>query len=153
MRKAILFAVLVMFSLLLAAPAGPQEIPIQPDEQAQAQAAEPAQAEEPQPAPPPAPVQGRDLSKVRIPQPFIHAGTEYPAGDYWLVLAVRDGQSYFAVHNERKEPLFEELAIAKARNGSGLRVAGRGMTSGREYFRLKVAAPGEWLYGFFLVKK
>lgn len=152
MRKAIVFAVLVLFSLLLTGQEEPQEIPTQPDEQAQVQAAEPAQAEE-QPAPPPAPVQGRDLNKVRIPQPFIHAGSEYPAGVYWLVLAERDGQSYFAVHNDRKEPLFEELAIAKTRSGSGLRVAGRGMTADREFFRLKVAAPGAWLYGFFLVKK
>ncbi len=145
MRKAIVFAVLVLCALLLAAQEQePQEIPVQPDEQAQVQAEEPA---------PPPPAIGREVSRLRIPRPFIHAGKEYPAGDYWLALASREGSSYFTVQNESRNPLFEELAIAKARSGSGLRLVSRAMTGDQEFYRIKVAAPGEWLYVFFLVKK
>ncbi len=151
MKKSICFAALVLFFFLL--PGQEQEqIPVLPEEQPQVQAEEPAPAQEPPPAPP-VQVQGRDLKKVRIPQAFIHAGKEYPAGDYWMVLAARDGQSYFAVQSAEKELLFEELAIAKPRRGgSGFHVS-RQMTADSEYFRVKVSAPGEWLLGYFLVKK
>lgn len=152
MKKSILFVALVLFFFLL--PGQEQEqIPVLPEEQPLVQAEEPVPAQEPPPATP-IQVQGHDLKKVRIPQAFIHAGKEYPAGDYWLVLAARDGQSYFTVQNSGKEPLFEELALAKPRRGGSVyRVVGRRLTADREFYRIKVAAPGEWLYGFFLVKK
>ncbi len=145
MKKSILFVVLVLFFFLL--PGQEQEqIPVLPEEQPQVQAT----------APTPAPVQGKDLKRIRFPEAFIHAGREYPAGDYWLVLAVKDGQPFFAVHNARKELLFEDLAVVKprrgGRTGSSFWVEKRFMTE-REYFRIKVTTPGEWLVGYFLVKK
>jgi hypothetical protein len=154
MKKSILFVVLALFCLLLPGQEQDQEqIPVLPEEPPQVEAEEPVPAQEP-PLAPPVQLQGRDLKKVRIPQSFIHAGKEYPAGDYWMVLASRDGQSYFAVQDAAKEPLFEELAIVKPRHGGTVfRVVGRQLTTDREFYRIKVAAPGEWLYGFFLVKK
>ncbi len=62
---------------------------------------------------------------VRFPLAFIHAGKEYPAGNYRVVLAEKDGQSLFAVQNAQKELLFEELAMVKAS-----RAAARGRASG-----------------------
>lgn len=146
MKKSIIFVFLILFSLLLVGQEQEQEqIPVQPAEPATAQAVEP---------PPAQPVQGQDLKRVRIPKAFIHAGKEYPAGDYWMVLADKGGQRFFAVQNERKEPLFEELAIVKARSGGGggFRVS-KQLTADREYFRVKVTTAGEWLMGYFLVKK
>lgn len=143
MKKSILFVVLVLFFFLLP---GQEQIPVLPEEQPQVQAG----------AQTPAPVQGKDLKRIRFPEAFIHAGREYPAGDYWLVLAVKDGQPFFAVHNAQKELLFEDLAVVKprrgGRTGSSFWVEKRFMTE-REYFRVKVTTPGEWLVGYFLVKK
>ena len=56
---------------------------------------------------------------VTVPPAFIHAGKEYPAGNYRVVLAEKDGQSLFAVQNAQKEPLFEELAVVKAHPAGG----------------------------------
>lgn len=153
MKRSIVFVVLILFSLLLAAQEQePEQVPALPDEQAQPA---PQQEVEPPPQqtvePPPAP--GRDLQRVRIPMAFVHAGTEFPAGDYWLVLAEKDGQRSFLVQNERREPLFEELAIVKAHRGGGGFQVNRKLTSGEEYFRVRVNAPGEWLLAFFLIKK
>lgn len=153
MKKSLVFVVLILFFLALAGQEQEQEqIPVLSEDQPQVQAEEPVPAE----ALPPAPVvqvQGRDLKRVRIPQAFVHAGTEYPAGDYWMVLVARNGQSFFAVQNAGKEPLFEELAIVKPRRGgSGFQVS-KQMTADREFYRVRVSAPGEWLLGYFLVKK
>lgn len=156
MKKLILFAVLVLFAILLLGQEQPEQIPVQPEETPQVQAeAQPA----PQPEEPPqaqAPVPGMDLKRVRFPQAFIHAGKEYAAGDYWLVLSARDGGSFFTVQNAQKETLFEELAIVKARGGSrrgsGFRV-NKEMMRDSEYFRVKVTTAAEWLLAYFLVKR
>ena len=147
MKRSIIFAVLILFSLLLAAQEQePEQVPAQPDEQAQPA---PQQAVEPAPAPAP----GRDLQRMRIPMAFVHAGKEFPAGDYWLVLAEKDGQRSFLVQNERREPLFEELAIVMAHRGGGGFQVSRRLTAGDEFYRVRVNAPGEWLLGYFLIKK
>lgn len=181
MKKSIFFVVLVLFAIMIPAqekekeeiPVLPdeqqpqvqvQEPPVLPAEQTQVQAQEPpvlpaeqpqVQAAEPSPAPPVQP-QGKNLKKIRFPQAFIHAGKEYPAGDYWLILAAKEGQPLFVVQNAQKELLFEDLAIVIARpggrSGSSFWVDKRFMTE-KEYFRVKVTTPGEWLLGYFLVKK
>ncbi len=165
MKKSIFFIVLVLFSIMLFGQEQEKEqIPVLPDEQQpQVQAEEPPALPEEQPQaqaaePLSAPVQpqGKDLKKIRFPQVFIHAGTEYPAGDYWLILAVKDGQPFFTIQNAQKELLFEDLAIVKTRSGgrtgSSFWVEKKFMKE-REYFRVKVTMPGEWLLGYFLVKK
>lgn len=150
MKRSIVFVVLILFSLLLAAQEQePEQVPAQPDEQAQPAEPAPQQAVEP----PPAPAPGRDLQRVRIPMAFVHSGQEFPAGDYWLVLADKDGQRSFLVQNERREPLFEELAIVMAHRGGGGFQVSRRLTAGDEFFRVRVNAPGEWLLGYFLIKK
>jgi hypothetical protein len=145
MKKLIFFAALVLISILLLGQEQ-EQVPVQPQDQPQVQAAEPS----------PTPPQGKDLKKVRFPEAFIEAGKEYPAGDYWLILTTQDGPPRFTVHNAQKELLFEELAVVKGRSsgrtGPGFRVSKELMTD-KEYFRVKVTTPGEWLMGYFLVKK
>jgi len=149
MKKFILFAFLVLLAVVLLA---------QVQEQTQEPTATepPAQSETQAQPRPQAQPQDKNLKKINFPAAFIHAGKEYPAGAYWLVLTAKEGQSLFAVQNAQKELLFEELAIVKARSGgrsgSGFRV-GKDMTKGGEFFRIKVTTPGEWLLGYFLVKK
>jgi hypothetical protein len=147
MKKIIILAALALLSIALLA---------QEQEQVPVLNPEPPQLQVEEPPPAPVPPQGKDLKRIRFPEAFIHAGKEYPAGDYWLVLASRDGQSFFAVQNAQNETLFEDLAIVKARSGgrvgSAFWVDKRFMTE-KEYFRVKVTTPGEWLMGYFLVKK
>lgn len=148
MKKIILFIAVALVSFML--PCQEQELPpIQTEPQPQVQ-----QAVEPPPAP--LPLQVKELKKIRFPEAFIHAGKEYPAGEYWLALFTRDGQTLFAVQNAQKEMLFEDLAIVKDRKGgragSAFFVEKKLMTE-KEYFRVKVTTPGEWLLGYFLVKK
>jgi len=137
MKKIILIAVLVLFSGLLLA-----------QEQEQAQV-------EPQVQPQLLP-QVKNLKKIGFPQAFIHAGKEYPAGIYWLLLTMKDGQPLFVVHNAQKELLFEELAVAKAKAaiqiGPSLRLKKEFMKN-REYFRITAYTSGQKLMGYFLVKR
>jgi hypothetical protein len=147
MKKLILLAALALVSIALLGQEQ-EPLPVQPQEEPQVQTE----------APPPPPVapQGKDLKKIRFPAAFIHAGKEYPAGDYLLVLATKDGQPFFAVQNAQNEPLFEDLAIvldrSGERTGTAFFVEKKFMTQ-KEYFRVKVTTPGEWLLGYFLVKE
>ena len=145
MKKTIFLAVLALVSIALLGQEQ-EQVTVQDPEQPQVQAEEQ----------PPAPIQGKDLKRVRFPEAFIHAGKEYPAGDYWLVLATKDGQPFFVVQNAQKELLFEDLAIVKGRRGKRSGSAffvEKKLITGKEYFRIKVTTPGEWLLGYFLVKK
>jgi hypothetical protein len=146
MNKTIVFIVMALISIVLM---GQEQPPVLPDEQPQARAEEPS--------PVPVQPQGRDLKTVRFPKAFIHAGKEYPAGDYRLVLIVKEGVPMFSVQDAaRMEPLFEDLAVVKARNGARTgttRLLSGQLMRDKEYFRVIIAAPGEWLVGFFLVKK
>lgn len=147
MKKSLLLIALALLSLSVLGQEQEQP-PVQPAEQPEVQAAEPA------PVPPALP-EGRDLRIVRFPEGFIHAGKEYPAGNYRLVLGEKDGQPVFFVANAAKELLFEDLAVVKQRNGgagSGFQLS-RGLMRDKEYFRIKVVTAGQWLMGYFLVKK
>ncbi len=147
MKKLILLAVLALVSIALLGQEQ-EQLPIQPQDEPQVQAEEPP--------PPPVAPQGKDLKKFRFPAAFIHAGKEYPAGDYWLVLSTVEGRSFFTVQDAQKAVLFEELAIVKTHPVSGTKshfhVDLNGMKDS-EYFRVKVTTQGEWLLGYFLVKK
>jgi hypothetical protein len=145
MKKLILFTLVALCSCLLLA---------QSEEQAQAVPQDQPQVE-PQ-ANPQAQAKDMNLKRIHFPKAFIHAGQEYPAGDYWMVLTVKDDQSLFSVRNAQKEQLFEELAIVKprsgGRSGSAFRVNEELMRD-KEYFRVKVTTPSRWLLGYFLIKK
>lgn len=147
MKKITLLAIMALVSLALLGQEQEQP-PVQPDEQPQVQAAEPPPA--------PLPPQGRDLKRVSFPRAFIHAGKEYPAGNYWLTLSTGEGRPFFTVQDAQKAVLFEDLAIVKTHPAQGTRsrfhVDVNGMTD-NEYFRVKVTTQGEWLLGYFLVKK
>ena len=100
--------------------------------------------------------QDMDLKSVNFPQAFIQAGKEYPAGEYWVVLPMKDGQPLFTVQNAQKELLFEELAIVIDRKGGGTGSSfqvKKAFVTKKEYFRIKVTTPGQWLMGYFLVKQ
>lgn len=104
------------------------------------------------------PAQSQDiqLGATDFPQAFIHAGAEYPAGYYQVVLTTRDGVPFFIVYDAKQEFLFEELAIVMAQPGKRTSAAFRlkkEMTKGNEYFRITVIRPGERLMGYFLAKK
>ena len=145
MKKIILVALLALLSGLLLAQT--QEQP-QATPQAQPQV-------EPQ-VKPQAQANDMNLKRIHFPMAFIQADKEYPAGDYWMVLTLKDDQPVFTVQNAQKELLFEELAVVKARghgrSGSSFRVNQELLTD-KEYFRVKVTTPGRLLMGYFLVKK
>jgi len=100
--------------------------------------------------------QDMNLKKINFPQAFVHAGKEFPAGPYWVVLTSKEGQPLFTVHNAQQELLFEELAVVKARSGGKMNAPFRvkkEFLKEREYFRIRVSTPSQWLMGYFLVKK
>jgi hypothetical protein len=145
MKKIILLIALALLSSLLLAQTQEQpavESQVQPRVEPQAQ---------PKPQSP-----DMNLKKINFPEAFIQAGNEYPAGSYWLVLTSKDGLPAFTVHNAKQEMLFEELAVVKARSGnrtgSSFRVQ-KTFLQDKEFFRVKVITPGQWLAGYFLVKK
>lgn len=147
MKKSMVFVMVALLAVMVLAQEQEQEPVPTAGEQAQAVPQPPTAA----PAP-----QGRDLKRVRFPLAFIHAGKEYAAGDYWLILGEKESQPVFFVRNAQEEVLFEELAVVKPRSGGR---SGRGfavnkqMTKDGEYFRVKVTTAAEWLMGYFLVKK
>jgi hypothetical protein len=100
--------------------------------------------------------QDKNLGKINFPQAFIHAGKEFPQGDYEVVLTVKDAVPFLNVYNSKQELLFEELAIVKVHSAKGTKshfhVDIGGMLD-NEYLRIKVTTQREWLMGYFLVKK
>jgi len=102
--------------------------------------------------------QNQDISLggIDFPQAYIHAGTEFPKGNYAVVLTLRDNVPFFNVYNSEQGLLFEEMAIVQARSGSKRSVpqqVKKGMVKGQEYFRITVVKPDQLLMGYFLVKK
>jgi hypothetical protein len=96
------------------------------------------------------------LGAMNFPQPYIHAGTEYPQGFYEVVLTYKDAVPFFNVYNSSQELLFEELAIIKVQPGRGKTAPFRlkkEFLKGNEYFRIVVIKAGQWLMGYFLVKQ
>ncbi|NIM14404.1 MAG: hypothetical protein GTO45_20415 [Candidatus Aminicenantes bacterium] len=92
---------------------------------------------------------------ITIPRPFIHAKKDYDKGIYYVTLTAKEGVPYFNVHNQKKELLFEELAVVKPTKSKykfNYRVR-KGFLKGYEYFKLKVMKPEANIFAFFLVKK
>jgi hypothetical protein len=92
---------------------------------------------------------------ITIPRPFIHARKNYDKGIYYVTLTAKEGIPYFNVHNQKKELLFEELAVVKPTKSKykfKYRVR-KGFLKGYEYFKLKVVKPEADIIAFFLVKK
>jgi hypothetical protein len=97
-----------------------------------------------------------NLGKINFPRAFVHAGQEFPRGRYEVVLTVKDSVPFFNVYNSKQELLFEEQVIVKAHSASRMASPYRlkkEFLKGEEYFRIMVIKPGQWLMGYFLVKK
>lgn len=97
-----------------------------------------------------------NLGKINFPQAYIHAGQEFPQGNYEVVLTMKDAVPFFNVYNSQQELLFEELAIIKTHSASKMAAPYRlkkEFLKNEEYFRIMVIKPDQWLMGFFLVKK
>jgi hypothetical protein len=92
---------------------------------------------------------------ITIPRPFIHAKKDYDKGIYYVTLTAKEGVPYFNVHNQKKELLFEELAVVKPTKSKykfNYRVR-KGFLKGYEYFKLKIVKPEAHIIAFFLVKE
>jgi hypothetical protein len=99
----------------------------------------------------------RDVSigKVRIARSFIHAGKEYQKGNYFVTLTSKNGVPYFNIKNQKKELLFEELAVVipneTIKSKFRFRV-GKMFINKYEYFKLTVKKPEADYLAFFLIK-
>ncbi len=96
------------------------------------------------------------LGGINFPQAYVHAGTEYPKGNYAVVLTFKDSVPFFNVYNSEQGLLFEEKAIVITRPGSRKSVPfsiKKGMVKDGEYFRIIMIRPDQRLLGFFLIKK
>jgi hypothetical protein len=97
-----------------------------------------------------------NLGSINFSRAYIHAGQEFPQGNYEVVLTVKDAVPFFYVYNSKQELLFEELAIVKAHSGSKMASPYRlkkEFLKDEEYFRIMVVKPEQWLMGYFLIKK
>ena len=97
-----------------------------------------------------------NLGKINFPKPFVHAGKDYNKGVYLVILTKKHGFPWFKVSNEKKELLFEEMAVVKPYKGRRKKFKYRlrkGFLKGYEYFRIRVIKPDNMIMAFFLVKK
>jgi len=107
-----------------------------------------------------APVDLKDLNieigNIRIARPFIHAGTDFEKGIYFVTLTAKDGVPYFNFFNAKKELLFEEMGIVKVYGTPKMNkkpVIKKGFIKNLEYYRIKVKQSGVMFLGYLLVKK
>ncbi len=97
-----------------------------------------------------------NLGKINFPKAFVHAGKDYNKGVYLVILTEKFGVPWFKVSNEKKELLFEEMAVVKPYKGRRKKFKYRlrkGFLKGYEYFRIRVIKPDNMIMAFFLVKK
>jgi hypothetical protein len=106
----------------------------------------------------PAQPEETDLGKVYIPKDFVHADKDYKKGIYFISLFDKEGAPWFKVYNNKKELLFEELAVVKPFKGKGKvkqtkpRVR-KEFLKDFEYFRIMVIKPENRILAYFLVKQ
>ncbi|MDQ1355077.1 MAG: hypothetical protein QG657_5386 [Acidobacteriota bacterium] len=161
MKKILFFAIMVI--LLSAGGFAQEKVVTQTDPVKQEQQPQQTQQTEPtaQPAdqtPQEKPVQPEEteLGKVYIPRDFVHADKDYIKGNYYLSLFEKDGSPWFKVFNNKKELLFEELAVVKPYQGKAkkakLRVR-KEFLKDFEYYRVLVIKPDSHVLAYFLVKQ
>ncbi|MCX6584046.1 MAG: hypothetical protein NT166_28055 [Candidatus Aminicenantes bacterium] len=160
MKKIIFFAIMAILVSAVGAAQDKQETqtdPVKQEQQAQqTEQTEPTTQGVPAAQDKPAQPEETDLGKVYIPRDFVHADKDYIKGNYYISLIEKDGAPWFKVFNNKKELLFEELAVVKAYEGktkrSGLRVR-KEFLKDFEYFRILVIKPDSHLLAYFLVKQ
>lgn len=134
-----------------------QTDPVKQEQQAQqTQQTEPTAQGAPAVQEKPAQPEETDLGKVYIPRDFVHADKDYSKGNYYISLFEKDGAPWFKVFNNKKEPLFEELAVVKAYKGKAKQSKPRvhkEFLKDFEYFRILVVKPDSRLLAYFLIKQ
>jgi hypothetical protein len=104
----------------------------------------------------PAQPEETDLGKVYIPKDFVHADKDYKKGIYFISLFDKEGAPWFKVYNNKKELLFEELAVVKPFKGKAKQSKPRvrkEFLKDFEYFRIMVIKPENRILAYFLVKQ
>jgi hypothetical protein len=97
-----------------------------------------------------------NLGKINFPRAFIHAGKDYNKGVYLVTLTEKDGFPWFKVFNEKKELLFDEMAVVKPYTGKRKNfkyIVRKELLKEYEYFRIRVIKPDKMIMAFFLVKQ
>jgi hypothetical protein len=160
MKKILLFSIMV---ILLSAVVFAQDSqatqtdPLKQEQQAQqTQQTEPTAQGAPAVQEKPAQPEEADLGKVYIPRDFVHADKDYSKGNYYISLFEKDGAPWFKVFNNKKELLFEEMAIVKAYKGKAKQSKPRvrkEFLKDFEYFRILVIKSDSRLLAYFLVKQ
>lgn len=97
------------------------------------------------------------IGTVKIPRAFIHAGKEYNKGNYWVTLKAKEGIPYFNVCDQKKELLFEELAVLIPLNAPTptekvWQHVTKKMMKDHEYYRIKVMRPDSMIIAYLLIK-
>jgi hypothetical protein len=103
-----------------------------------------------------APAKDLNLGRTYFPRDFMHAGKNFNKGVYRVTLTEKDGFPWFKIMNNKKELLFEEMAVVLPNEGKSknfrYRVK-REMLRGYEYFRIKVTKPDQLIMAYFLVER
>ncbi len=96
------------------------------------------------------------IGRVNVPLAFVHAGKDYDAGPYQLVLTQKEGVPTFLV-SRKGELQYEEMAAVMANPASKGRTfrprIKKGMLRENEYYRVRVTTPDQHLMVYFLIKK
>ncbi len=134
-----------------------QTDPVKQEQQTQqTEQAEPTAQDNPANQEKPAQLEETDLGKVYIPRDFMHADKDYNKGNYYISLYEKEGVPWFKIFNNKKELLFEEMAVVKAYKGkakrSKLRIR-KEFLKDFEYFRILVIKPDSRIMAYFLVKQ
>lgn len=164
MKKILFFAIMVILVIAVGfaqekgvTQTDPVKQEQQPQQTQQTQQTEPtAQPTDQTAQEKPAQPEETDLGKVYIPRDFVHADKDYIKGNYFISLFEKDGSPWFKVFNNKKELLFEELAVVKAYKGKARRSKlsiHKEFLKDFEYFRILVIKPDSRLLAYFLIKQ
>ena len=96
-----------------------------------------------------------NLGQVFFPRDFVHSGKDFSKGTYRVMLTQKDNIPFFSVYSPKKELLFDEMAVLKSSETTGIRKGWRvrkELLKGDEYFRLRVLRPGQLVMAYFLLK-
>jgi hypothetical protein len=103
-------------------------------------------------------LQGQDvkIGKVKFPKDFIHAGKEFKAGIYQVVLTQKETVPYFLVSTVKNEQLFDEMAIVKKaqkrKAGHKLSIK-KDLSKDAHFFRIEVFKPEAVVMAYFMLKQ
>jgi hypothetical protein len=95
------------------------------------------------------------IGKVKFPMDFIHAGKEFKAGVYQVLLTQKETVPYFVVSTVKNERLFDEMAIVKVaqkrKSGHKLTIK-KDISKDAHYYRIEVFKPDAVVMAYFMLK-